>query len=630
MSSRALRKLGKQTDLISMSRDKGNGEEEDDTMSDSEEDEIGPKSIPRKEIIAKQNKFQLLTADDDEDDKELSNSGSNNEKENDDQKHFSSNIGKQESTVKLGNAAVKHKKKKRRKKQGKPIQQIDYNNSKVEGHFEDEIEKSIREVNQLLGETNITNVGQSDSSSLDFSCKSLLGIESRNLNPDTEMKRRFGANVIASERRFFAQEKPARKNTNKVILALLNKHPNHIDSLLQLSEICKINEDQQMATELIERALYIHERSFHTLFSITKSNCRLDYRRVENRSFFLALFRHMTYLGDRACYRTALEFCKLILGLDAEDQLAMLLLIDFYAIKSEEYDFLLGLYEEWKTTKNLLQLPNFAYSIPLAMFYSKKYSIEQASSMLQDAMIKFPTVLLPTMDKCSVTLGNDIMKHPYFQRTNDVKQCDGLNRLASLYVGRCHGLWKIPEVLDWLENCAKSAIERIDNNDPLCLKWSQLWKTLYQRMPLNIYRHIIVSDIKEAARSLPPEISNRAVLAYDPLPPEDSVCGYTIPERRRQQASDGGVLSLFLRSFLPSYGMNEQPNRPNVARREPRQEAQGAEAIDRLQLGNDVAQGAQRLMGAMRELLNSMTYRGDLDEARNEDEEQQDWDDGLE
>ena len=33
--------------------------------------------------------------------------------------------------------------------------------------------------------------------------------------------------------------------------AILNTHPYHVDSLLQLSEICKMGEDYQMAAELV-------------------------------------------------------------------------------------------------------------------------------------------------------------------------------------------------------------------------------------------------------------------------------------------------------------------------------------------------------------------------------------------
>ena len=92
---------------------------------------------------------------------------------------------------------------------------------------------------------------------------------------------------------------------------------------------------------LLERALYAFESSFHSLFSLTQGTCRLDYRRPENRSvaqsnvrtyawrlhciqsmpyrkylcraYFLALFRHLVCVGQRGCYATALEFCKLIL-----------------------------------------------------------------------------------------------------------------------------------------------------------------------------------------------------------------------------------------------------------------------------------------------------------------------------
>ena len=37
--------------------------------------------------------------------------------------------------------------------------------------------------------------------------------------------------------------------------AILNTHPYHVDSLLQLSEICKMGEDYQMAAELVGQYL---------------------------------------------------------------------------------------------------------------------------------------------------------------------------------------------------------------------------------------------------------------------------------------------------------------------------------------------------------------------------------------
>ncbi len=60
-------------------------------------------------------------------------------------------------------------------------------------------------------------------------------------------------------------------------------YPFHIDSMLQLSDICKMGEDLQMATELIERCLFAMEAAFHPLFNLAVGTCKLDYRRQENR-----------------------------------------------------------------------------------------------------------------------------------------------------------------------------------------------------------------------------------------------------------------------------------------------------------------------------------------------------------
>ncbi len=89
--------------------------------------------------------------------------------------------------------------------------------------------------------------------------------------------------------------------------------------MLQLSEICKMGEDHSRAAELIERTLYAMESAFHPLFNLAVGTSRLDYRRQENRAFFIAIFKHLANVGSRACHRTALEFCKLLLSLDPDN-----------------------------------------------------------------------------------------------------------------------------------------------------------------------------------------------------------------------------------------------------------------------------------------------------------------------
>ena len=84
---------------------------------------------------------------------------------------------------------------------------------------------------------------------------------------------------------------------------MVNQHPYHVDALLQLSELCKLSEDLATAARLVERALYTLECGFHPLFNITTANCRLDYRKQQNRALFITLFKHLTFVSGRACYR---------------------------------------------------------------------------------------------------------------------------------------------------------------------------------------------------------------------------------------------------------------------------------------------------------------------------------------
>ena len=134
------------------------------------------------------------------------------------------------------------------------------------------------------------------------------------------------------------------------------------------------------------------------------------------RAFFIAIFRHIHYIGARACHRTALEFCKLALSLDPlEDPLGILLMMDFYALRSQQYSWFLEFLTSWDPKRNLTQLPNMAYSMALAQFYSSKnQDFAMADHSIQKALIEFPGVFLPLMDKCSVEIDKRVLGSPFF------------------------------------------------------------------------------------------------------------------------------------------------------------------------------------------------------------------------
>ncbi|KAK0144727.1 Transcription factor 25 [Merluccius polli] len=353
---------------------------------------------------------------------------------------------------------------------------------------------------------------------------------------------------------------------NNNILTLLLTNPYHIDSLLQLSDVCRIHEDPEMARELIERALYSFECSFHPLFSLTSGTCRLDFLRPENRAFYLALYKHMMFLENRGCPRTALEYCKLILSLDPEsDPFCMLLLIDFLALRSREYHSILRLYQDWEEHKNLSQLPNFAFSVALCHFHlseeddtkpeeREKYR-KNADHLLQHALIMFPGLLTPLLDLCTVQPDATVSSHAFFGPKSQIGQSPALAELTHLYVGRNHLLWREGGVLLWLEECVKEVLLRVDAKDPLVEDGQNKRKQRYQSAPRAIHRHVLLSEIKEATSFLPLDVTTQPGMGFDPLPPLDSVTSYTRPERPQVGATDESTLSLFFRSLLPNFNL---------------------------------------------------------------------------
>ncbi len=63
---------------------------------------------------------------------------------------------------------------------------------------------------------------------------------------------------------------------------------------------------------------------------------------------------------------------------------------------------------------------------------------------------------------------------------------------------------------------------------------------------------MVISELRDAMAALPPEVRQETFLGADPLPPPDSRCAYTRPERSRPLGNDS-FLGSFLRSILPNY-----------------------------------------------------------------------------
>ncbi|XP_065359710.1 ribosome quality control complex subunit TCF25 [Calliphora vicina] len=342
------------------------------------------------------------------------------------------------------------------------------------------------------------------------------------------------------------------------LINLIRRCPYHVDSLIQLSELCKMTEDFSLASELIERAVLVLESSLHPSFSLTNGNCRLDYKRQENRAMFVVLFKHAQYLEARACCRTAFEISKLILSLNPDvDPLAMVLIVDYYALRSKQYNWLVKFYEEYDAIRNLSQLPNLAYSYALAL-YCLQGECEKADNALQYALLMFPGVLKPLLDELSVQTDKRVLGCSYFNSEVSGSQSPALHQLVCLYICRAKVVWRQNNLLPWLERNVNTALDRIDSKDEVVQEYSAKRSARYVQPPRPILRHVILSDYKEKVPLAPFVAKEKeAIMMYDPLPPADSVNCY---ERKSSSSSPTAAtnhsVSMFIQSLLPSFNLN--------------------------------------------------------------------------
>ncbi len=190
---------------------------------------------------------------------------------------------------------------------------------------------------------------------------------------------------------------------------------------------------------MVERALFVLQNSFHPSFNVTfkslasnsssvNTSLKLDYNRVENRCLFIALFKHLLYVGGKSCYRTSLELCKMLLSLDIEgDPLGVILLIDFYALRSQEYKYMIDFYELFDPFKHLYLMPNMVFSTALAHFslynqLNEDAHLEKGEKLLQDGLMRFPSLLLELLDKCGVMPDNQVdSQNKIFTRASNLK-----------------------------------------------------------------------------------------------------------------------------------------------------------------------------------------------------------------
>ena len=285
----------------------------------------------------------------------------------------------------------------------------------------------------------------------------------------------------------------------------------HISTLLVVSEIAEQQGDHSVAGELLERALFSFGRSVHSSFNATmaEGKARLDFRRPENREFWLVAWRYIKNLGQRGTWRTAYEWAKLILSLDPEeDPYGIHLIIDQLAIRSAQFQSIIDLTQVLQSLFATSQrCPNLEISLALAEYKLKRP--DACRKTLKSAVRDYPWIFARLFKELNIAHIPKSIWGSEAKAPRDKLECEA-------YVSRAKDLWNTPEAISLLVEVVESADAKpypvIMNNEIM----------------INEARHVLLSEMPSLIALLPRDFTTAPSSSYDVLPPEDSIISYNI------------------------------------------------------------------------------------------------------
>ncbi|KAF2142388.1 uncharacterized protein K452DRAFT_249064 [Aplosporella prunicola CBS 121167] len=370
-----------------------------------------------------------------------------------------------------------------------------------------------------------------------------LGMEIVEKRADGTVEYRFVHNGAYQDVQRQFESCVASMDPNRMV-QLLQFNPYHISTLLQVSEIAKQERDHATSGDLLERALFSFGRAVHSTFSnnLTQGKARFDFRRPENREFWLAAWRYVSNLGMRATWRTVYEWAKLLLSLDPEnDPFCVRLVIDQFAFRGRSQQDFINLAESEFFKTRWQHLPNVQMTLGLA--YVQTGNRSKGQQKLFTAIGRYPWVAARLFQELEL---NDTPPGIWGKQPRTPYE----NLVTELYVVRAKDVWNTPEAKNLLVEVASavqpSAAAAVEADHPITR---------------DVARHTILTDNPTLISLVPRSLTSKVASASDPLPPEDNMASYdpspraANPRRAAQNEAEirreYSTLRTFFQSIMP-------------------------------------------------------------------------------
>ncbi|KAH8928422.1 DUF654-domain-containing protein [Atractiella rhizophila] len=330
------------------------------------------------------------------------------------------------------------------------------------------------------------------------------------------------------------------------LMGILSIYPYHTDTLLQLSEVGAQQGDPGLQASFLAKALHAFESASLPSFNFSTGTSRLVFEDIENRGFFKAAQKKIEICAKRGTWRTAFEWCKLLLSMDPyNDPYGALLHIDFLAVKARQYQYLINLAEELPKAQiahqervgyghvlGLQFFPGMAFGVALATFHLEreaKKEPEESKKLLISAILKFPFVLKLLSSKLGFSLPPLVTQNArsHVESRYTPIPIYPMHLMAYLYVQRSEPLWKEADSLQFLQDMASAAAHHIDDKTHPDVIFGQKLVDGEEGFPKDsvpggIIRNAFVSDIPTIRSFLPSSVLSSSSFSFDPLPPPDA------------------------------------------------------------------------------------------------------------
>lgn len=348
------------------------------------------------------------------------------------------------------------------------------------------------------------------------------------------------------------------------LVPFLAAYPYHLDGLLTMADVYKAIGENEQSDDLIERCVYVLDCCWPPAFieAAATGQARLavsDSKLFPTRLVFLPLFRYMQTLSRRGLHRTALEVCKLLLQLDTDDPMGAFFLVDYYALRSRNYSFIMDLATGKSVDPEISLLPNIVYSYALALWYqeqSQEGETKTGNRTSTEALVKAITLYPLAAVKLCEAIGLKATNMTSTLLDSCTRASKSLQHAVEIFVQRQSALWKPDPVQNWLrqgmqESCTPNLL--VDGFSTV--EWANV---AFQYFPPeesdNRFSHINASDLAA-------DLGGVQRIPLDLLHGGDEEAVVQEPGARGGAAlRDVHPLTALFRSLLPWAGVDgEQP-----------------------------------------------------------------------